>query len=71
VLPGLRGTLVHDSLSLHNRYADAGHQLCGAHVVRDPTAAEQGHPGGKRPQQARRVRADEIPEISATRGRSA
>jgi transposase len=74
VLPGFRGTLVHDSLSFYGGYADAAHQLCGAHLIRELTAAEQDHPAQKWPQQirwalgglnrqARRVRDGEIPEI--------
>lgn len=53
VLPGFRGTLVHDSLSLYAGYPDAAHQLCGAHLVRELTAAEQDHPKQKWPQQIR------------------
>jgi transposase len=43
VLPGLTGTVVHDSLS---RYDGSGQarQLCGAHLIRELTAAEQDHP---------------------------
>ncbi|MEZ0096342.1 IS66 family transposase [Streptacidiphilus sp. EB129] len=75
VLPGFRGTLVHDSLSLYAGYRDAAHQLCGAHLIRELTAAEQDHPKQKWHQQIRwalaglnrqalRVRGGEIPEIS-------
>lgn len=75
VLPGFRGTLVHDSLSLYAGYPNADHQLCGAHLIRELTAAEQDHPKQKWHQQirwalaglnrqARRVRAGEIDEIS-------
>jgi transposase len=75
VLPGFRGTLVHDSLSLYAGYPDASHQLCGAHLVRELTAAEQDHPKQKWPQQirwalaglnrqARRVRSGETAEIT-------
>lgn len=74
VLPGFRGTLVHDSLSFYSGYANADHQLCGAHLIRELTAAEQDHPKQKWPQQirwalaglnrqARRVRTGEIDEI--------
>ncbi|MBB5495696.1 IS66 family transposase [Nocardiopsis metallicus] len=44
VLPGFTGTLVHDSLALYSGYTCA-HQLCGAHLIRELTAAEQDHPG--------------------------
>ncbi|PYC77122.1 hypothetical protein C7C46_19975 [Streptomyces tateyamensis] len=75
VLPGFRGTLVHDSLSLYSGYPDAEHQLCGAHLVRELTAAEQDHPKQKWHQQIRwtlsglnkqavRVRAGQIAEIA-------
>nr|WP_279591924.1 transposase [Streptomyces sp. 846.5] len=75
VLPGFRGTLVHDSLSLYAGYPNAAHQLCGAHLIRELTAAEQDHPKQKWPQQIRwalaglnrqalRVRAGETAAIS-------
>jgi transposase len=75
VLPGFRGTLVHDSLSLYAGYPDADHQLCGAHLIRELTAAEQDHPKQKWQQQirwalaglnrqARRVRSGETTEIT-------
>lgn len=75
VLPGFRGTLVHDSLSLYAGYRDAAHQLCGAHLIRELTAAEQDHPEQKWQQQirwalaglnrqARRVRLGEAAEIT-------
>ena len=53
VLPGFRGTLVHDSLSLYAGYPGAAHQLCGAHLIRELTAAEQDHPKQKWQQQVR------------------
>lgn len=75
VLHGFRGTLVHDSLSLYAGYPDAAHQLCGAHLIRELTAAEQDHPTQKWQQQirwalaglnrqARRVRSGETAEIT-------
>jgi transposase len=75
VLPGFRGTLVHDSLSLYAGYPDAAHQLCGAHLIRELTAAEQDHPKQKWQQQirwalaglnrqARRVRSGEATGIT-------
>jgi transposase len=79
VLPGFRGTLVHDSLSLYAGYPDADHQLCGAHLIRELTAAEQDHPKQKWQQQirwslaglnrqARRVRSGEAAEITPEAG---
>lgn len=76
VLPGFRGTLVHDSLSLYAGYGDCSHQLCGAHLIRELTAAEQDHPGQRWHQQIRwalaglnkqavRVRSGEIADIPA------
>jgi transposase len=53
VLPAFRGTLVHDSLSLYNGYTDVDHQLCGAHLIRELTAAEQDHLGQLWPAQIR------------------
>jgi transposase len=75
ILPGFRGTLVHDGLSLYAGYADAQHQLCGAHLTRELTAAEQDHPKQHRQQQVRaalaglnrqavRVRTGKIDEIT-------
>jgi transposase len=75
VLPSFRGTLVHDSLSLYAGYPGAGHQLCGAHLVRELTAAGEDHPQEAWHQQIRwalaglnkqapRVRGGEIPEIA-------
>jgi transposase len=75
VLPGFRGTLVHDSLSLYAGYPNADHQLCGAHLIRELTAAEQDHPKQKWHQQirwalaglnrqARRVRTGETSDIT-------
>ena len=49
VLPGFRGTLLHDSLSFYSGYANADHQLCGAHLIRELTAAEQDPPGRSGP----------------------
>ncbi|QNE73526.1 transposase [Streptomyces finlayi] len=67
--------MVHDSLSLYAGYPDSAHQLCGAHLVRELTAAEQDHPKQKWQQQirwalaglnrqARRVRSGETAEIT-------
>jgi transposase len=44
VLPGFRGTLVHDALSLYDVY-DAEHQLCASHVIRELTEQAEHHPG--------------------------
>lgn len=75
VLPRYRGVLVHDSLSLYAGYGACTHQLCGAHLIRELTAAEEDFPDEKWHQQIRwalaglnrqavRVRAGEIPEIA-------
>ncbi|MET7544106.1 IS66 family transposase [Streptomyces sp. NPDC005507] len=75
VLPHYRGVLVHDSLSLYAGYTQCGHQLCGAHLIRELTAAEEDFPHQKWHQQirwalaglntqARRVRTGEITEIT-------
>ncbi|MET8214182.1 IS66 family transposase [Streptomyces sp. NPDC005373] len=74
VLAHYRGVLVHDSLSLYAGYPKCGHQLCGAHLIRELTAAEEDFPGQKWHQQIRwalaglntqalRVRTGEITEI--------
>ncbi|MGH3802791.1 MAG: IS66 family transposase [Pseudonocardiaceae bacterium] len=75
VLPHYRGVLVHDSLSLYAGYHSCTHQLCGAHLIRELTAAEEDFPDQKWHQQIRwalaglntqamRVRAGEIEEIA-------
>ena len=75
VLPHYRGVLVHDSLSLYAGYPHCTHQLCGAHLIRELTAAEEDFPHQKWHQQIRwalaglntqalRVRACEIDEIT-------
>lgn len=53
ILPDFRGVLVHDSLSLHDGYPDARHQLCGSHLVRELTAAAEDHPSQRWPEQIR------------------
>jgi transposase len=75
VLPHYRGVLVHDSLSLYAGYPHCTHQLCGAHLIRELTAAEEDCPDQRWHQQIRwalaglntqalRVRAGEIGEIA-------
>lgn len=53
VLPEFRGVVVHDSLALYNGYPDARHQLCGAHLIRELTAAAEDHPEQHWPVQVR------------------
>lgn len=53
VLPHYRGVLVHDSLSLYAGYPHCSHQLCGAHLIRELTAAEEDFPHQKWHQQIR------------------
>jgi transposase len=53
VLPDFRGVVVHDSLALYDGYPDARHQLCGAHLIRDLTAAAEDHPDERWPVQVR------------------
>jgi len=38
VLPGYTGTLVHDRLAMYWNYTDAGHAVCGAHLLRNLAA---------------------------------
>ena len=75
VLPYYRGVLVHDSLSLYAGYTHCTHQLCGAHLIRELTAAEGDFPDQRWHQQIRwalaglntqalRVRAGEIDGIT-------
>lgn len=55
VLPAFRGTVVHDSLSLYDAYDQARHALCGAHLIRELTAAVEAHPDKVWPAQAIRA----------------
>jgi transposase len=75
VLPHYRGVLVHDSLSLYAGYGACAHQLCGAHLIRELTAAEEDFPDQTWHQQIRwalaglnrqavRVRNQEIAEFT-------
>ncbi|MFD9286648.1 IS66 family transposase, partial [Streptomyces mirabilis] len=75
VLPHYRGVLVHDSLSLYAGCPRCTHQLCGARLIRELTAAEEDFPHQKWHQQIRwalaglntqalRVRAGETGEIT-------
>ncbi|MFF3062904.1 transposase, partial [Streptomyces sp. NPDC057909] len=75
VLPHYRGVLVHDALSLYAGYTSCTHQLCGAHLIRELTAAEEDFPHQDWHRQIRwalaglnaqavRVRAGEITEIA-------
>ncbi|MGW6412656.1 IS66 family transposase [Streptomyces vinaceus] len=75
VLPHYRGVLVHDSLSLYAGYTHCTHQLCGAHLIRELTAAGEDFPTQRRHQQIRwalaglntqaaRVRAGKTAEIA-------
>ena len=52
VLPDYRGVAVHDALSVYDAYPDATHALCGAHLVRELTAATEAHPDEIWPDQA-------------------
>ncbi|WSA29506.1 IS66 family transposase [Streptosporangium sp. NBC_01810] len=53
VLPDFRGVVVHDCLALYDGYPDARHRLCGAHLVRELTAAAEDHPAQRWPVQVR------------------
>lgn len=75
VLPHYPGVLVHDALSLYAGYDACTHQLCGAHLIRELTAAEEDFPDQRWHQQIRwalsglnrqalRVRTGEIHEIA-------
>ena len=45
VLPGFRGTMVHDALWIYRWFPEAEHQLCVAHVIRELTACDERYPG--------------------------
>lgn len=47
VLDAFRGTLVHDALAVYDGFADASHQLCVAHVIRELTACDEQYPQEK------------------------
>jgi transposase len=55
VLPAFAGVCVHDALSVYDAHAYPGavHALCGAHLIRELTAADEANPGQKWPTQAR------------------
>ena len=55
ILPGYTGTIVHDALAVDDgpSYDSARHALCGAHLLRDLTAAAEDHPDQIWPGQAR------------------
>jgi transposase len=55
ILPAFTGVAVHDALSVYDAraYPSAVHALCGAHLIRELTAADEAHPGQKWPTQAR------------------
>jgi hypothetical protein len=55
ILPDYRGTVVHDALSVYAAYTGATHALCGAHLVREFTAAAEAHPDQIWPEQALRA----------------
>jgi transposase len=57
VLPDYAGTLVRDALSVYDAYP-ATHALCGAHLIRELTAAAEAHPEQVWPAQARSALAD-------------
>lgn len=70
VLPGYRGTVVHDALSVYDgdTYASATHALCGAHLVRELTAVAQDFPDAIWPEQARRALLELNTAARAARG---
>ncbi len=55
VLPGYTGVIVRDALAVYDgpKYATATHALCGAHLLRDLTAAAEDNPDQIWPGQAR------------------
>jgi transposase/uncharacterized coiled-coil protein SlyX len=60
VLPAFSGTVVHDAMAVYDgpTYATATHALCGAHIIRELTAAAEAHPEAQWPTQARSALAD-------------
>lgn len=53
ILPRFRGVAVHDGWSAYARYPDAGHARCGAHHLRELTAAAEANPDQEWPHLAR------------------
>lgn len=55
ILPDYAGVIVRDALAVYDgdKYATATHALCGAHLLRDLTAAAEDHPDQIWPTQAR------------------
>lgn len=67
VLPGFRGTMVHDALWLYRGFPEADHQLCVAHVVRELTACDERFPGQVWAPQIRWALAEVIKEADKAR----
>jgi len=68
VLPGFRGTMVHDAyFQLYNGYPEARHQLCVAHVVRELTAQDELHPHQRWARQIRWALSQLIKQAAAAR----
>jgi transposase len=63
ILPAYPGTVVHDALSVYDCYP-ATHALCGAHLIRELTAAAQAHPDQHWQAQARSALA-ELADLAA------
>jgi hypothetical protein len=55
VLPGYRGTVVHDALNVYDAYPGARHALCCAHLARELVAATEADPDQAWPEQALRA----------------
>ena len=63
ILPAYTGTVVHDALSVYDCYP-ATHALCGAHLIRELTAAAEAHPDQHWQAQARSALA-ELADLAA------
>jgi transposase len=72
IMPAYTGTAVHDALSVYDCYP-ARHALCGAHLARELTAAEQAHPDQHWPVQARTalVELDHLANMARDQGLAA
>lgn len=53
ILPGFRGTLVHDALALYDGFPEAAHQLCASHIIRELTALHERYPAERWAEQIR------------------
>jgi transposase len=60
VLPGFRGTAVHDAWAPYDTYTAAGHALCAAHLLRELIAVTEAGTGGEHGSKAMAAQAIDV-----------